>query len=326
MRLRRDRVIEIKTPEQFDRMREAGLVVAHTLRVLAEAVRPGISTADLDAIAAREIGAAGAVPSFLGYFGYPATICASVNEEIVHGIPSENRRLHPGDVISIDCGAILGGWHGDAALSVGVGEIDPADRELLDACEAALWQGIAQAVPGHRLGDISHAVQESVRAAGDYGLIREYTGHGIGTTMHMEPPVPNYGPPGRGPLLRSGMALAIEPMITRGGRHTVELADGWTVVTADGSRAAHFEHTVALTPEGPWVLTAEDGGKSYLPERAVLAVSARGDAPPEPPVSPLQRSPKHHATGRATALHGREIAASPRGAPYAGDLDGPDAR
>jgi len=146
MRLRRDRVIEIKTPEQFARMREAGLVVAHTLRVLAEAVRPGVSTADLDAIAEREIRAAGAVPSFLGYYGYPATICTSVNEEIVHGIPSENRRLKPGDIISIDCGAILGGWHGDAAISVGVAEIDEADEALLGACEAALWRGIAPAI------------------------------------------------------------------------------------------------------------------------------------------------------------------------------------
>ena len=275
MRLRRDRAIEIKTPEQFSRMREAGLVVANTLRVVAEAVRPGITTADLDAIAAREIREAGAVPSFLGYYGYPATICTSVNEEIVHGIPSENRRLNAGDVISIDCGAIVAGWHGDAALSVGVGEIDPADQALLDACEAALWEGIAQAVPGHRLSDISHAVEESVRASGEYGLIREYTGHGIGTAMHMEPPVPNYGPPGQGPRLRPGMALAIEPMITRGGERTAELPDGWTVITVDGSRAAHFEHTVAITPDGPWVLTAAAGEKSGYPERAVASAQAQ---------------------------------------------------
>jgi methionyl aminopeptidase len=258
MRVRRDRVIEIKSQEELDRMRQAGLVVARTLRVLAEAVRPGISTADLDAIAAAEIKLAGAIPSFLGYFGYPATICASVNEEIVHGIPSDSRRLEAGDIISIDCGAILEGWHGDAAISLGVGDIDPADQALMDACQAALWQGIAQATPGHRLSDISHAVERSVRSSGAYGLIREYTGHGIGTAMHMEPAVPNYGPPGRGPRLTPGMALAIEPMITRGGRLTAELSDGWTVVTADGSRAAHFEHTVAITAEGPWVLTAEE--------------------------------------------------------------------
>lgn len=255
MRMRRDRAIEIKTPEELDRMRIAGLVVARTLRVLADAVRPGISTAELDAIAAREIRDAGAVPSFLGYYGYPATICTSVNEEIVHGIPSAERKLRAGDIISIDCGAVVDGWHGDAAVSVGVGEIDPADQALLDDCAAALWAGIAQARPERRLGDISHAVEQSVRAAGQYGLIREYTGHGIGTAMHMDPPVPNYGLPGHGPRLRAGMALAIEPMITRGGARTVELADGWTVVTLDGSRAAHFEHTVAITPNGPWVLT-----------------------------------------------------------------------
>jgi methionyl aminopeptidase len=267
MRMRRDRAIEIKTPEQLDRMRVAGLVVARTLGVLAEAVRPGISTGELDAIAARELRSAGALPSFLGYYGYPATICTSVNEEIVHGIPSAERKLRAGDIISIDCGAIVDGWHGDAAVSVGVGEIDPADQTLLDDCKAALWAGIEQAVPGRRLGDISHAVEQSVRVAGRYGLIREYTGHGIGTAMHMDPPVPNHGPPGRGPLLRSGMALAIEPMITRGGARTVELADGWTVVTHDGSRAAHFEHTVAIIPDGPWVLTD-------FPERKRPAVSS----------------------------------------------------
>ena len=291
MRLRRDRVIEIKTPEQFARMREAGLVVAHTLRVLAEAVRPGVSTADLDAIAEREIRAAGAVPSFLGYYGYPATICTSVNEEIVHGIPSENRRLKPGDIISIDCGAILGGWHGDAAISVGVAEIDEADEALLGACEAALWRGIAQAVPGHRLSDISHAVEEAVRGSGEYGLIREYTGHGIGTAMHMEPAVPNYGPPGHGPRLRAGMALAIEPMITRGGERTEELSDGWTVITADGSRAAHFEHTVAITPDGPWVLTAAEGEQTDFAERAGATAYAQRSA--EAAADPETAVPSH---------------------------------
>jgi len=276
MRVRRDRVIEIKSPEELARMRQAGLVVARTLRVLAEAVRPGVTTAELDAIAAREISLAGAIPSFLGYFDYPATICTSVNEEVVHGIPGQSRRLRPGDIISIDCGAILDGWHGDAAISVGVGDIDPADQALIDACQAALWQGISRARTGGRLSDISNAVERSVRASGAYGLIREYTGHGIGTAMHMEPAVPNYGSPGRGPRLSPGMALAIEPMITRGGRLTTELSDGWTVVTADGSRAAHFEHTVAITPEGPWVLTAEDGGKTLLSERIVPSALTHG--------------------------------------------------
>lgn len=290
MRLRREAAIQIKTPEQLERMRAAGLVVAHTLRVLREAVRPGISTSDLDAIAALQIRSAGAVPSFLGYFGYPATICASVNEVIVHGIPRPDIRLRPGDVISIDCGAILDGWHGDAALTVGVGEIDPADQALLDACEKSMWAGIRQAAPGRRLGDISHAVEHSVRASGEYGLIREYTGHGIGTEMHMEPTVRNYGPPGQGPVLRAGMALAIEPMITRGTRLTRELTDGWTVVSADGSRAAHFEHTVGITPDGPWVLTAleeeQPGHKlidqelSDLQERARLTPAASAVSPP----------------------------------------------
>ena len=272
MRLRHGAGIEIKTPEQFARMREAGLVVCRTLKVLADAVRPGITTADLDAIAVREIEGAGAVPSFLGYFGYPATICTSVNEQIVHGIPDPAQRLRSGDIISIDCGAVLDGWHGDAALSVGVGEISAEDQALLDDCEAALWRGIAQARPGNRLGDISHAVERSVIASGGpYGIVREYTGHGIGTAMHMEPTIPNFGQAGRGPRLTAGMALAIEPMITLGSEQTIELADGWTVVTADASRAAHFEHTVAITPDGPWVLTAEDG--AVLPAGATRSDS-----------------------------------------------------
>ncbi|MCW2891823.1 MAG: map [Actinomycetia bacterium] len=273
MRLRREPGIQVKSPEQIARMYAAGQVVARTLSVLKESVRPGVTTAELDAIAEREIRGAGAVPSFLGYFGYPASICTSVNEQVVHGIPAPEQVLRAGDVISIDCGAILDGWHGDSALSVGVGEIDPADQAMLEACEASMWAGIAQAVSGHRLGDISHAVEQSVRTAGDYGLIREYTGHGIGTEMHMDPVVRNYGPPGQGPRLRAGMALAIEPMITRGERHVVELDDGWTVITTDGSRAAHFEHTVAITPEGPWVLTAREEEKAQQtdhPERVRL--------------------------------------------------------
>ena len=278
MRLRRDRAIEIKTPEEFDRMRAAGLVVARTLRVLADAAQPGVTTAELDAVAEREIRDAGAEPSFLGYYGYPATICTSVNEEIVHGIPSEDRQLQSGDVISIDCGAIVDGWHGDAAISLGVGEIDPADQQLLDDCEAALWAGIAQARVDNRLGDISHAIEGSVRGSGRYGLVREYTGHGIGTAMHMDPPVPNYGPAGQGPRLRAGMALAIEPMITRGGERTVELADGWTVVTLDGARSAHFEHTVAITAAGPWVLTDLSERTVPAPERVTSVAGGDPDA------------------------------------------------
>jgi methionyl aminopeptidase len=255
--------IQIKTPEQIAVMREAGLVVARTLRVLAATVRPGLTTSELDELAEAEIRAAGATPSFKGYHGYPATICTSVNEEIVHGIPSR-RSLREGDIISIDCGAIVDGWHGDAAVTVGVGAISAGHAALLEACETALWRGLAQAEPGRRLGDISHAVEASVTESGRYGIVEEYTGHGIGSAMHMDPPVPNYGRPGRGPRLRPGMVLAIEPMVMLGRPETVLLDDEWTVVTADGSWAAHFEHTVAITADGPWVLTAEDGGESGL--------------------------------------------------------------
>lgn len=286
MRLRKEPAIQVKSPEQIERMYAAGQVVARTLTVLREAVRPGVTTAELDVIAEREIRAAGAVPSFLGYFGFPASICTSVNEQVVHGIPSKEQVLKAGDVISIDCGAILNGWHGDSALSVGVGSIDAADQALLDACEDSMWAGIEQAAAGQRLGDVSHAIEESVGGSGDYGLIREYTGHGIGTEMHMDPVVRNYGPPGQGPRLRAGMALAIEPMITRGTRHVTELDDGWTVITNDGSRAAHFEHTVAVTAEGPWVLTAREEEKAATahPERVRLTrprsgISVAGGGP-----------------------------------------------
>ena len=255
MRIKREPPIQVKTRAQLEVMREAGLVVANTLSVLAAAAQPGVSTGDLDRIAAAQIASAGAVPSFKGYHGYPAVICTSVNEEIVHGIPDPGKVLNAGDVISIDCGAIVRGWHADAALTVGVGEITDELRRLLGACEQALWQGITAARPGHRLTDISHAVETSARAAGPYGIVEEYVGHGIGTEMHEDPEVPNYGAPGRGMRLRSGMVLAIEPMLNAGTRTTRLLGDGWTVVTADGSRSAHFEHTVAITDNGPEVLT-----------------------------------------------------------------------
>jgi methionyl aminopeptidase len=284
MATRREPPIQIKTPGQLAAMREAGLVVAHALDVLAAAVEPGITTADLDAIAAREIRAAGAVPSFKGYHGYPATICTSVNDQIVHGIPSPDTRLAAGDLISIDCGAILGGWHGDAARTVAVGPVGDELASLLRACEQALWHGLAMARPGNRLTDISHAIELSTRASGRYGIVREYVGHGIGSEMHMDPPVPNYGRPGRGPVLAEGMALAIEPMLVLGRPQTRLLDDDWTVVTADGSWAAHFEHTVAVTASGPWVLTAADGGRSGFERmRAVLDPPAPVAAPaPQP--------------------------------------------
>ena len=265
MRMRREPPVQIKSPAQLELMRAAGLVVARALRAVASAVaarrqhgRPG---RDRRALRSAR---AGAVPSFKGYHGYPATICASVNDEIVHGIPSPDRRLAAGDLISIDCGAIAAGWHGDAAITVGVGAVDDESARLIEACETALWHGLALARPGSRLTDISHAVEMSARSSGPYGIVEEYVGHGIGTEMHMDPPVPNYGRPGRGPVLAEGMALAIEPMLVIGERHVRVLDDGWTVVSADGTRAAHFEHTVAITAAGPWVLTAEDGGRSGL--------------------------------------------------------------
>jgi methionyl aminopeptidase len=264
MRRRQEWSIEVKTPAQLALMREAGLIVASALRAAAAAVEPGISTAELDAIAEREIRAAGAVPSFLGYHGYPATICTSVNEQVVHGIPSPAAVLAAGDLISIDCGAILAGWHGDAAVTVSVGPARAELSGLLDACEQAMWHGLARAEPGARLTDISAAVEAAARAAGPYGIVEDYTGHGIGTQMHMDPPVPNYGKAGRGPVLTEGMALAIEPMLVLGDQETDVLDDGWTVVTADGAPAAHFEHTVAITADGPWVLTAADGGAAGL--------------------------------------------------------------
>jgi methionyl aminopeptidase len=277
MRTRRELPIQIKTPGQIASMRQAGLVVAHTLDVLEDAVEPGITTADLDAIAEREIRGAGAVPSFLGYHGYPATICTSVNDQIVHGIPSTGVRLAAGDLISIDCGAIVDGWHGDAARTVTVGPVPGEVAGLLQACERALWSGLAQARAGNRLSDISHAVETSARAGWRYGIVREYVGHGIGSEMHMDPPVPNYGRPGHGPVLREGMAVAIEPMLVLGRPQTRLLDDDWTVVTADGSLAAHFEHTVAITGSGPWVLTAQDGGESGF-ERWLGEAAAGGDA------------------------------------------------
>ncbi|KRB77413.1 methionine aminopeptidase [Nocardioides sp. Root190] len=246
-------------------MRAAGLVVARTLALLRDAVRPGVRTGDLDALAEQTIREQGAVPSFLGYGvpPFPASICASVNDEVVHGIPGA-RELAEGDVISIDCGAIVDGWHGDAAITVPVGEIPPDVSELLRVTEESLWRGLAAARVGGRVGDISHAVQSWVESQGEYGITDGYTGHGIGSQMHMDPDVPNSGRPGRGPRLKEGMALAVEPMITLGTDDSRIAADEWTVVTTDGSWAAHFEHTFALTERGVWVLTAEDGGRERL--------------------------------------------------------------
>ncbi|WP_375480599.1 type I methionyl aminopeptidase [uncultured Jatrophihabitans sp.] len=261
--------IELKSPEQIATMRAAGLVVAAALAAMRDAVAPGVSTGDLDAIARDMLKAAGATPSFLGYHGYPAVICASVNDKVVHGIPSAAEKLMEGDLISIDFGAIVDGWHGDSAISAQVGEIAADVAELSAACEASMWDGIAAARANGRLSDISNAVETSVRRAGRYGIVAGYGGHGIGTQMHMAPHILNYGRPGKGPRLTPGMALAIEPMITLGSRATEELDDGWTVRTVDGSWAAHWEHTVAILDDGPWVLTAEDGGRAELARRGV---------------------------------------------------------
>jgi methionyl aminopeptidase len=271
-------VIQYKTPDQIQKMRAAGLVVAEALEAMRAAVAPGVSTARLDAIAEDVIRSSGAVASFKGYQGYPASICASVNSQVVHAIPSTGQVLAEGDLISIDCGAILDGWHGDAAITVPVGPVRPALSTLARVAEDALWAGIAAAARGvvsgrGRLTDISRAVEVAIRSAGRFGIVDGYGGHGIGTEMHQDPHVLNHGRPGRGPRLVPGLVLAIEPMVTLGSPRTVELSDGWTVVTQDGSIAAHVEHTVALLPDGAWVLTAADGGRERLGELA--SVQAR---------------------------------------------------
>ena len=270
-----DRGIELKTPEQIEKMRIAGLLVGQTLELLRDSVRPGITTRELDAIAEQNIREHGGVPSFLGY-GYPpfpGTICASVNDAVVHGIPGD-RVLEEGDAISIDCGAIVDGWHGDAAITVAVGEVRADVLELMRVTEESMWRGIAAARLGGRVTDISHAVESYVRSqphptGGTYGILEDFTGHGIGSEMHQAPNVPNYGKAGRGPKLVRGLALAVEPMVTLASKETVVDDDEWTIVSDDGSWAAHFEHTFTITPDGAWVLTAIDGGRAKLEELGV---------------------------------------------------------
>jgi methionyl aminopeptidase len=263
--------IETKTPEQVLRMRRAGLVVGQTLQLMAQTVRPGMTTGQLDELAEEHIRGCGATPSFLGYHGFTGTLCTSVNEEVVHGIPG-SRVLAEGDLLSVDCGAIVDGWHGDAAISVVVGGREagrPEDLELADATEDAMWAGIAALAVGRPLYAVGAAVEDSVVEAGerhgrDYGIVEDYVGHGIGTSMHMDPQVPNYRVRDKGPTVRSGVTVAIEPMVTLGSPETRVLDDDWTVVTTDGSRASHWEHTVAVTDGGLWVLTALDGGRERL--------------------------------------------------------------
>lgn len=260
----------VKDPGQVELMRAAGLVVARTLERVAAAVRPGVTTGELDALAEESIRGEGAVPSFLGYHGFPGSICASVGAEVVHGIPSRDRVVPEGQLLSIDCGAVLDGWHGDAAVTVAVGECAPELLALSAVTERALWAGLAAVRTGGRLSDVGAAVEQVVRPHG-YGLLEDYTGHGIGTSMHEPPDVPNLAPqgPGRGMELVTGIVLAVEPMVVLGSAEVLELEDGWTVVTRDGRQAAHWEHTVAVTPDGPWVLTALDGGVAGLAAAAV---------------------------------------------------------
>ncbi|HET7736279.1 MAG TPA: type I methionyl aminopeptidase [Nocardioidaceae bacterium] len=266
----RDRGIEIKTPEQIITMRAAGLVVGQTLDLLRRTAKAGMTTAELDAIAEDNIRSSGATPSFKGYAypPFPASICASVNDEIVHGIPGD-RELQDGDIISIDCGAIVDGWHGDAAITIPIGEVSDEATELMRVTEEGMWRGLAAARLGGRVTDISHAIEAYVRSQGDYGVLEDYVGHGIGSAMHQPPNVPNYGRPGRGPKLVQGLALAVEPMVVIGDQASKILDDEWTVSTVDGSLAAHFEHTFTLTPNGAWILTALDGGEAKLAELGV---------------------------------------------------------
>jgi len=242
-----------RTAEQLKHMRAAGKVVAEMHEKIRAAIRPGVTTAELDQIGRAVIDARGATSNFLGYHGYPAVICASPNDVIVHGIPG-NIVLNEGDIISIDCGAVVEGWHGDAAFTIGVGEIDPEAQRLLDITEASLMAGIKAMKPNNTLGDVGAAVQAVVEAAG-FSVVRDYVGHGIGRKMHEQPEVPNYGTAGKGMTLFEGMTLAIEPMVTMGDYETFVDSDGWTVLSADGSWAAHFEHTVAIGANGPEILT-----------------------------------------------------------------------
>jgi methionyl aminopeptidase len=248
-------VITIKSDEEIKIMREAGRVVGQTLQILVDAVKPGLVVKELDKLVRKEYARRGVIPTFLGYAEppYPATVCVSINEDLVHGIPG-NRVIQEGDIVSIDLGATYRGFVGDSALTIGVGGITPEAQRLIDVTRESLWRGIGAAKAGVRLGVVSNAIGEYIESQG-FGVVREYVGHGVGRQMHEEPQVPNYGPPDRGPILRKGMVLALEPMVTVGDWHTKKQADGWTVSTLDGSLCAHFEHTIAITDGEAEVLT-----------------------------------------------------------------------
>ncbi len=251
-----------KSRAEIEKMRRSGLIVAGTLSKLRQMVAPGITTRELDVVAESTIRAAGAIPTFKGYRGFPASICASVNDEVVHGIPSD-RRLKEGDIIKLDCGATLDGYVGDAAISVAVGEVSPEVARLLEVTRESLLKAIEKMVAGNRLYDVSYAVQQHVEERG-FSIVRDFCGHGIGQRMHEDPQVPNYGRPGTGPVLKEGWVLAIEPMVNEGSFEVKILSDGWTVKTRDGKASSHFEHTIAVTEDGPRVLTAAEDGTVIL--------------------------------------------------------------
>ncbi|MGA0856656.1 MAG: type I methionyl aminopeptidase [Candidatus Nanopelagicales bacterium] len=250
--------IQLKTPEQLEIMARAGRVVAETLSLIEETTSIGTTLREIDALAREELKKHGATSSFLGYHGYPAVVCTSVNQQVVHGIPSDYA-LQSGDILSVDFGAIVDGWHGDSALTLLLGEVSEEAKALSRVTNRAMWAGINASVAGNTLGDVGHAIQSVIEADNRWGLIEDYSGHGIGTEMHMEPFVPNYGEPGEGMRLDVGMAIAIEPMVTAGTHLTKTLSDNWTVVTIDDSIASHWEHTVAITSDGPKVLTLRQG-------------------------------------------------------------------
>lgn len=249
-------MIVLKTSREIGLMRQAGRVSARALKLAGEAVEPGVSTAEIDRIARKYIESQGAKPSFLGYEGYPATACISVNDQVIHGIPG-HLILKQGDIVSIDVGAFLEGFHGDNAWTFACGDVSREAQDLMDATREGLFAGIAQALAGHRIGDIGSAVQEYVEARG-YSVVRQFVGHGVGASMHEAPEVPNFGTPGRGVRLLPGMTIAIEPMVNAGTKDVIVQKDGWTTVTADGKLSAHFEHTVAITSNGPVILTLPD--------------------------------------------------------------------